>query len=297
MELKYHGPSYEEKGRTAWFYLGILRLLHVLVSTFRSPLFPGQKRPEWPTKWLDPWFENATMQFQATFWKFDKAASCFGQCVEVVKHDRDSLQAHDVAKLNGAIGDIPLYLDSMLFYFRIQADCLAAVIPNFYGQRGRMIARRSFREHGKCFMDKRPDFDPKYAEILRTYQGWFKTLAGKGESEGLRDAITHRFGRYQLGWNVGDKSDEFEFRASLIGDAGFVCENLVPTLKSMMADYYFYLDRIYMYFTERLRAELGDEVIPAGDKLAQYARFTWEEGSSFPSFWIYPTLTSHSSFT
>ena len=232
---------------------------------------------------------QATTKFQDTFWKFDRAADHFSGCVETVECHRESKQLEDFAKFLDALNDIPLYLDLMLFYLRIQADCLANVIPYLYEQRPQ-IAERSFRDKAAWFTKTQPDFDYDYAAILQTHWGWFEALAGKN-SKGLRDLVVHLRGTYQLGWAQHDEPSGFEFRASVVSDASIVQDNIVPILRSINQGYFGYLDQTYDHFATRLRAEFGEELIPVGDVPTQYYRF---EGGPLPSFWVYPMTTSNS---
>jgi hypothetical protein len=292
MAAKHHGIYRDESTNSGWFHFGFLRLLHFLVGAFRMPKWPsGEKSYVWTDKWLDRKFDQATNKFQDTFWKFDRAAGYFGDNVETIKRHHDSRDMETFAKHLSALSDTPLYLDMMLLYLRIQADCLANVIPNFYGQQAKSqsISRDSFRNHFKWFTQKRADFDPEYSTILLANHRWFELLAGESHGQGLRDIVVHQRGTYQLGWTMPDATNDFRFRASIVGDSGFVCDDLVPTLQEIVSGYYSFLDQIFLYFSNQIRITLQDNSILAGNTVTQYYRF---EGLSPSSFWIYPEIQS-----
>src|SRR5262249_19578385 len=109
--------------------------------------------------------------------------------------------------------ELMLFLDSTLFYLRVQADCIAQLVPYFYGPDHRAdIAHHSFHRQREWFLTKQPDFDPAYAAILSSELAWFDAIRGVGEGQlhqGLRDLRTHKSARYQiLGRNEDDGSPE-----------------------------------------------------------------------------------------
>lgn len=288
MQLRYHGIECNNTDNTGWFRLGILRLLHWLSQgNFRAPVSSAnQGRLEWTRKWRQRRFCQITTKFQDTFWKFDRAAGHFNRCVGTVKLHHESRQREDLERFLNALRDIPLYLDLMLFYLRIQADCVASAIPYFYKQQA-PIAERSFRDQVKWFTKTRPDFDPEYTAILNSNLDWFELLAGK-DPKGLRDVIVHQCGTFQLGWSRHDGADDIELRASLVGNARIVHDNVVPALKSMVTDYFVYLDRIFAYFSAKLRVELGNEGVPTNDIPTRYYEFS---NGPLSSHWVYPLIT------
>jgi hypothetical protein len=275
MRLRYHGIQYEDDNDTGCFRLGMMRLLHWL-TTFDIPKAQKKSeqgdRPEWTQAWRNRRFSQATKKFQDAFWKLDRAASHFAQCVDTIKLHREPKSLEAAGRLQNALADTPLYLDSILFYLRIQADSLANAIPFFYETRPQ-IADRSFRDQVKWFRKKKPDFDPDYTAILETDLGWFDVLAGKSP-KGLRDIVVHQRGVYQIGWRKPRELEDFEILVSLTSDARIVHDNVVSTLKSLVGSYFIYLDKTYAHFVDYLRSEVGGESIPAGESPTQYYHFS-----------------------
>ena len=77
--------------------------------------------------WFDRKFDQAAVKFQNTFWKFQRATLRLAGCVPRFKDNSAALERSQVGAEQIALADIPLYLDLILLYLRIQADCLANV--------------------------------------------------------------------------------------------------------------------------------------------------------------------------
>jgi hypothetical protein len=290
MSTKFHGVRFDESSTTSgWIHFGFLRLLHVIYN------FQYEKYPAWPNKWLDRKFSQAVIKFEDCFWKFNRVAELFFGCLETFKRYHNSLKVGDVESSERALQDIQIYLDSMLFYLRIQLECLADVIPNLYGQRGsqQSIARNGFTDHKSWFTKKRKDFDPKYTSILEleSNRDWFKLLVGEGKGPGrLRDVVTHQRGVYQLDWSIPGMGAGLGLWAALVGDSGFAEEDVVVAIKSIVTGYFLFLDELYQHFGELLRVEVGEEFIKADSKMSKYKHFT---GGTLPSFWVYPLILTN----
>ena len=292
MGTKFHGVSLKKDPASGWFHFGFLRLLHVLDRVFRAKTKSSTDEilPEWPDQWFDNKFDRGLAKFQDSFWKFDRAARNFHKRVEAIKPHRDSIQLDVIEEVTGSLADIPLFLDAMLIYLRIQADCLANVIPNLYGQRGLGLkqgrSRDSFRHHMKWFITKQKEFDPAYTSILEANCGWFEGLAGK-KGWGLREVVIHGRGTYQIGWSTPESGEDLSFWAGLMGDSGFVEVDFVPTLKSIVFDYFIFLDHLYEHFSAMLEAKIGPPFSKASSEQSRYITFT---GGPLSSFWLYPTI-------
>jgi hypothetical protein len=121
-----HGIELDENGKPIWLRFGLLRLMHHLVGLHRadagvpSPLSLRFRRPH---------FLHIVGYLQACFWKFDRAAGDTDRCraaiqrwVEFDTHrGAGCLSVHDPefeisATYSKALADLPLHLDSMLFY-------------------------------------------------------------------------------------------------------------------------------------------------------------------------------------
>jgi hypothetical protein len=82
--------------------------------------------------------------------------------------------------------DMPIFLDSMLFYLRVQADSYSNLVRYFYPEKG---LPGGFNNQLQYF-EENPDFDVGYAAILRANRSWFDQL-GRG---GFRDIVAHAIG-------------------------------------------------------------------------------------------------------
>lgn len=298
MPHKFHGPFFEPQEDVGWFYHDFLRLLHTLSFQFTWPAFSkDEKRLEWPDKWFDRKFDQAVRKYQDCFWKLDTCARHFSRCEEAIRRCRPEgkRELSVGAEFSAAFNDIPIYLDAMLSYLRIEADCIANIIPNLYGKQGKKqsIARDSFRAQVAWFTKKRRDFDPQYTSILDSDVEWFRMLAGerRGEGEGLRDTTFHYRGTYQLGWAIPEIGEELQVSAGLVSDSGYVDPDVIQSLKSIVADYFLYLDRIYEHFGERLRSEVGEGLYPIPERGRRWLRVRKGQESSL---WLYPTIQAES---
>lgn len=280
MKPKYHGIRYDE-GKGTWaFHFSIIRLLW---------LFADDKRFAWSDKWSDNKSNQAITAFQNTFNKFDRAAEQFDRRAEIIKQHHDVSDPLSFSKFDSAIRDMPLYLDSMLTYLRIQAECLGDLIPYFYGQQGKKesMPRDGFRKHLDWFTEKRVSYDPRYKEILLAHQDWFMKLGGEGRGKGLRNIIMHQRGTYQISRISSDDPNDFELQVSLISDSGIVHDNVLPELKEIVLGYFLYLDEAFIHFTELIGANLPGGSIPIINLTKGYRSYL---GSPIPSVWVYPVI-------
>ncbi len=287
LQMILHGVELDDGGRPIWFRFGILPVLHRL-SGFR----PSSDIPDWTRRWSTVTFHRSVSKLQDTMWKFDRAAGYVEKCRLAIERWVRREAGSDTAGIKvsdpdfsahmAAVYDLPLHLDSMLMYLRIQADALAALVPYFYTESG-TIGSRGFREQQKWFTGK-PAFDPAYTTILTNETNWFDELAGKNPS-GLRDVIVHRGGTYQLGWTNPSDEDQFELRAALVGKKGFVDEDVLAALTRMTSGWFSFLDSCCKHFGSRIA-----HIVPQADidKQDELSRFLSCSGKELPSFWAYP---------
>lgn len=287
--MSFHGIENDDGSMPSWFRFGILRLAHAL-SHFKGT--DGAVPPDWTKNWRTRRFHQATSKLQDSVWKFDRAAGHVNRCREAIcrsvtqeaEDERRQRPIDDVYLAHlSALQDIPLFLDSMLFYLRIQADAYAVIVPFFY-QTPNEIAWRSFRDQITWFLRKSAEFDPTYTAILRENLGWFDELAGKNPS-GLRDVVVHRGGTYQLGWTVPSADDSFDLRASLVNSSGFVEEDLINALNRITTGWFRFLDLSWSHFSRRLNNLVGLHVDELQTRLFKCG------GQELPSFWVYPKAT------
>jgi hypothetical protein len=197
--VRYHGVQPFDYGEKCVLWFGMLRFLETLNQFYCLRLFPRDvEPPPWEEKWFDAKFRKAVTKLRDTFWKLNRAAAHFHTNVEAFRANYHEKDLERFGKAQSALEDIPLYLDLLLLYIRVQADCIANVIPNLYGLKGQRnsIARDSFRDQMKWFLEKRPDFDPEYSAKLSSNVQWFSALAGDRRGQGLRDVMVHYRGTY-----------------------------------------------------------------------------------------------------
>lgn len=283
-----HGIELDDDGRPEWFRFGMLRLVHSLY------LSPFEQQPPGIPKWARIWGTNAFMsvlgKFQDTVWKFDRAAGHVARCRDHIRRqvERDAKE-EDVNTLDSeyaaymsAREDLPLYLDLMLLYLRIEADAFAQMVPYFY-PRGGTIPTRSFRNQRDWFLSPKSKLDPGYSAILRESCGWFDQLAGK-DPNGLRDVIVHHGGTHQVGWSVPGQDASFSLRAALVTHEGFAESDLLGALVAITKGWFEFLDRCFAHFVSRLQPV----VIWTDISQDHLSRFMRCGGIELPSFWVYP---------
>jgi len=288
--MKYHGIEFDGDTKTKGILrVGMLRFLEILyVEFYFTPAFRPIEAAKWPDKWIDGKFRGAVDKFKDTFMKFDTISRYLSQSIELAMKHKDSRKMNQYAHFLKAMTDIPIYLDSLLLYLRIQADCLANVIPNLYGEEGRRqsIARDSFRDQTNWFIKKKPDFDPTYTKILLENTEWFEMLAGKSRGQGLRDILVHYRGVYQLGWTSLSTGETISFNASLRNESGYVENNLIPTLKTVVAGYFEFMEKAYLHFRGVVLEKVEGGSFGDIYKSSQLLKFTAGLGSA----WIYPEI-------
>ena len=232
-----HGIELDTGGKPIWLRFGMLRLMHHLLGLHRNSIAES-------SRFRRSNYIHGVGYFQACFWKFNRVADHIGRCRVAIKrwvefeanHGPDGISAHDpefdiyAAHLD-ATADLPLHLDSLLFYLRIQADALARLVPYLYNTQEH-IPTKSFRDQARWFSQRNPDFDPGYASILQQHSAWFETLAGD-KPKGLRDVVVHQGGSYQLGWTVPEGDSTFHLTASLLTHSGFREEDLISALRDI----------------------------------------------------------------
>jgi hypothetical protein len=170
----------------------------------------------------------------------------------------------DILTTMEADDDLPLFLDAMLFYLRIQADAYAKVVPYFYqSPDGLQIPWRSFRDQLKCFIhQRRAQFDPGYTSILGSNCAWFERLAGKGNERGLRDVVVHHSGTLLVAWTKPE-GGQIEPHTGLAGVGGIVEADVFRALREINTGWCAFLDAASLHFVKRLVAD--GNLSPADD--------------------------------
>jgi hypothetical protein len=182
-----------------------------------------------------------------------------------------------------ATKDATLYLDLLLLYFRVQADCVATVVPSLYGLAGQRIvekARDSFRRHRQWFQ-KHADFDPKYAAILTDHTGWFDSLSG---DDGWRDDLIHRLGTWQIAVVTGTVT---AVHVGIDRPAHPPYPNLLVELRSAVEEYCAFLDAATNHFSCRINSEATTSLFDVADERGWGCNFIRGGGQGL---WILPRL-------
>jgi len=285
----WHGlKTAPDKGMNAVCF-GINGLLQLL-----EPYARGHKEvaTQWPDRWFDALFVQAQYKFHRTFWDLQRAAEHVGRISEklgTLSADGDTWTHADFVTFSEANQDLPLFFDLILYYWRIQADCLANMTPHFYGSRGRKesIPRDSFRRQRTWFTSKRRPFDAAYAAILENHTGWFEFLAGADPSDkGVRDALAHNRATFQFSVNHWRDGTPASVSAALIGDSGFLQDDLVPSVRRAMREYCLYLDYMVVHFARIIDEQVGSPV--ANKAIAEAA--TYHEPGALKSVWLLPVI-------
>ncbi|MCD4824758.1 MAG: hypothetical protein K8S55_09125 [Phycisphaerae bacterium] len=286
--MKFHGIEYDDEEKTSGILrVGMLRFIEILYAEFCFPTFKPEESAEWPEKWIDGKFCGAADKIKDTFMKFHTVSRYLSQSIELFMRNKDSREKNQYDHFSKAMMDIPIFLDSLLFYLRIQADCLANIIPNFYGEEGKRqsISRDSFRGQIKWFI--KTEFDPDYTKILSENTEWFDMLAGNSRGQGLRDRLVHDRGVYQLGYTSLSTGENVSFNASLINESGYYIENnLISTLGKMVEGYFEFLEKAYVHFTRLVLKNVKGVSLEDINKSSQFLKFTAGLGSA----WIYPKI-------
>lgn len=287
MSPMFHGIQQAKENRDGHFHFAVRGFfLHIDHMYFGVR---AADAPPWAGSWLDRTFSQACGKLADTFGKLHLAAGLFGQAHRDIGEFKDAREHEKYSRHSQAIKTVPIYLDSILFYLRIFADCLANLTPRLYGRQGRNIAWRSFRDQRKWFTSKCPTFDPTYADILNQHTTWFETLSGGPPGEGLREEIVHYRGTMQLSYTVDTPAEETQVAAGLIGDYGWICDNVLPVLTQLVFELFVFLDHFVSHFNTVVGEQIGRTPLDLNNPHdTEYFRLT--KPLVLDSFWLYPSV-------
>jgi hypothetical protein len=289
-----HGVELDAEGKPAWLRFGMLGLLYRLYGTQTAE--PSVQA--WLARLHSDVFRHCVSHFQQCFGKFDRAVghvarfsdaadgamSRFG---ERARQGKEQPFSRSDRRLMDEINmDLPLFLDAMFFYLRIQADTFAELVTFFYPGRDRdQISSDSFRTLRKWFMKKDSTFDSEYTAILLANSEWFDLLSGDSP-KGLRDVTVHHKGMLQVGW-AKPADGPIEPRIALYRRDGIREENVFAALRKITIGWFAFLDASWLHFVPRL-AEAG---ILATTYVNDLQKTRWEDcrGRELASLWVYPT--------
>ncbi len=262
-----------------------------------SALGLGYRRMIKPDLYFSAWsrhqidlFVTALGKLGDTFWKIARTAELYDLARCRISHIKPpSISTDDLAATQQALRDIPLHLDCVLLYVRIFADCVASLTSQLFPSQN--VPFRSFRDQMKWFTQKQPNVDPQYAEILEHHAGWFTTLAGDGETEGLRDLIVHRLVRTELIFQPGATPAENRIHSFLYGvvkETTHTTQSLESLITPMMAELFEFLDYYVIHFATRVGSEYGSRLIDWGDPRSS---LWFQIEGEYRAEWLFPLLS------
>jgi hypothetical protein len=143
----------------------------------------------------------------------------------------------------------------------------------------------------KWFTQKQPNVDPKYAEVLKHHAGWFTTLAGDGETDGLRDLIVHRLVRTELIFQPGKTPAENRVHSFLYGvvkETTHTSQSLESLIQPMMARLFEFLDHYVIHFAARVGSDFGCRVVDWDNPRSS---LWFQVEGEYRSEWLFPPLS------
>ncbi len=287
---EYHGFQYPAPDCDGRFHLATLRFFQTIEHKYFFPRTEGEPPPpHWPDRWFNRKFIQAVHKFADTFHKLLLVSGLLEIERNNVFENKDERDREKYSKHLHGLRIIPVYLDSLLFYLRILADNIADLTPYLYPkQDGEQIGRRSFRNHRDWFLNKKPEFDPEYTDILQNRSQWFDLLAGKAEGEGLRDKIIHHRGTFQISYTTASEVDDFKLSAGMMGDSGWLFDDIFPQLVSMTSDVFMYLDLFVSHFSDYVEKKLGDRLFDLNNP---YQTELFRFDKPLTAFWLFPRVS------
>lgn len=290
MKPIYHGIEYNKTDNGGVFRLGILRMFNAIVINYRFPFSSVPKVPAWPNQWFDRKFDSGVKKFQDTFWKIDQVAGLVTECKDTITAHKDSRHIEEAAKVQRGIMLLPIYLDCILMYTHVLSECIANITPNLCGEKGLKanIASSSFRKHRKWFTETCTSFDPEYTTILLNQTKWFDVLAGETHGDGLRTKVIHHRGLYQISYTADTPPNKTEVFASMVGDSGFICNNVLPLLQKIFCEFFIFLDSYAKHFNMVIHKQIGTLIIDLENK--SHTNFYSFGTSKLKSSWLFPEI-------
>lgn len=285
-DVQLHGVRIEPDGSGDLLF-GLHRLLERIERLPSSP-DAGQTGDTfaWPHAWKDELFMKAHYKFHRLCWDSLHAAARLERAVKsaeaiLVRSPAGSWEVMETVSLTTK--DATLYLDVLMFYFRMLADCFAMVLPALYGTSGQAIpkkSRYSFRKH-RTWFSKNSQFDLQYADILNKHTGWFDALSG---DNGWRDDLVHRFGTWQIGLAAGRP---LPVDVTLIRGGWHPSPNLIDELLSAVAGFCQFLDSTTVHFARRINSAASGQLFDLADEAQWGCSF---DKSDNAGYWLLPAL-------
>jgi hypothetical protein len=287
---------------------GIFRLLYSLWGSLPTTGTPDPRLQEWRERIASDDFRYQLNHFRQCFEKFDRAAGHVTRCKEakdaalgrwverVMKRDQPGETREGVRELEASDPEwlehleitefdkeLPLFLDAMLFYLRIQADSFAQLVQYFYEPvKARVVPDNFTRQIDGEKAERLRKLDAGYGSILQANRKWFDDLRLDG---GLRDVITHESGMIGVQW-VKPQGGPIEAQTSLYTRKRPVEKNVLQALQEITAGWLAFLDEAYRHFVRKLTEEAMLRGLPVSD--SERSRFF--EAHELRGFWVYRVL-------
>jgi hypothetical protein len=298
MSAVFHGIELDREGKPAWLRFSMLRLLYRLYATNTN----GPRAADWRRRLNSEGFRHQASHFRQCVGKFDRAAGYVARCKDAAggalgrysekinRHQKgeiaqppDAVSDPDRLTLDEVNADLPVFLDSMLFYLSIQADSFAKLVPYFYEDASAGICTRNFTKQLRWFCDGKLPYDLAYISILKQNRTWRDQLVGW--NNGLRGVVAHESGILGVGW-AKPKDGLIEPRTSLYRSDGVVEENVFEALKVITAGWFAFLDDAYRHFAPRL-TDAG--ILPIGF-IDEFEKTRFFDADELRGLWAYPIL-------
>lgn len=263
-----HGLVIDDNDTPIELRFGFVKMVEWLVAAFRLPRLPDQldERARWEGHSINWSFQQWTARLRETVWLFDWGARRLTDTAAVLIEQLAPGASGDVrSQRPEAHLEFALFLDSVLSYLRIQADCIAHLVPHLYGKdrQKASIKSRSFHDQQRWFREKVPPFDAAYKVILDEERDWFEAIRGlapsPGKQPGLRDMRTHTEARYQIVVRTDDEGSS-ELRPGLVDATGYRYDNVLQELRTAVGGYCRFLDRALRHFGPMIAEQLESDV-------------------------------------
>jgi hypothetical protein len=286
-----HGVGPRRADGDGQFFFASAQFIRKLEELYAMPLF-GFRKPEdvpsWPYHTFDRRFYFAAEKYWATVFKINRTAELIDVQQENMRDfSPGEVPVTDLAVHVSALGDLPIYLESLIIYLRSMADVIANLTPHLYGQRGKHIPMDRFRTQRSWFTEKRKTFDVEFAEILLQHTGWFDAIAGTPDHVGLRDALIHYRGGIQLMYRPARPERSPYVFASLFSDDNLLSNDLLSQLKRIAADMLVFLDKFTEHFVS-LANKTTDSLVFDTSSTGSTLLFVYQ--GRLRSGWLYPSI-------
>lgn len=286
----FHGLQPNPTGGTGKLLFAVAQFIRTLEDNYSRP---GGRRvegaPVWPSHTFDDRFRFAAEKLSDTVWKINRVAELthLARC-NVRDLQPPSVPEEELGRHLAALRDVPIYLETLIVYLRVVADCLANLTPYLYGRKGKSLPKDSFREQRKWLVSKQPGFDSVYAAILKTNTNWFDVLAGNPPDYiGLRDAIVHYRGGIQIMYQPPSGGAPAKLMPMLFSDYKTLTRDLLTLLQKVMKDMCVFLDRYVEHFNAIASEQTESSFLNLGNPQA-LVLFQYE--GELPSAWLYPVV-------